>query len=280
MATKKKSTEVAVTTDEKPSYLQALEGQGALNQDNFDQSDVVVPRIKLLQGTSTELELHDHAKSGHFWHTGFEHDLGEEVRFVVASRKKKYLLVTPLEDGQGVLARAEDFVNWDRTGSWEVKLPKVKKPVTWEITDRNVVKSGLDQWGTYDPNDEDSPPAATMFYEYLVLLPDHLDFGPAVLSLARSQIKTAKKGLNDKIALHQSAGRPMQALVFKARCMKDQNESGQAFNNFLFAGDGFASEELYKQAMELKDVLSSYRVHDEGDDTAAAQTGAAESSEF
>lgn len=285
MATTKKTAskgEVATIESDKPAYLQALEQQGAVKaEDNFDSSDIVVPRVKLLQGLSTECEQFDDAKAGRFWHTGFDMNLGEHVDFVVCSRKKKYLLVAPLEDGQGILARAEDFTHWDRTGSWEVKIGK-NRTVTWAINDLEVKKSGLDQWGTSDPEDEDSPPAATMFYEYLVLLPDHLDMGPAVLSLTRSQIRKAKKGLNDKIKLHQSAGRPMQSLVFRAAPTDDKNSEGQSFKNFHFTSNGFASEDLYNQAIELKDMLATYRVADEEDAYRAESEGEAkaESKDF
>ena len=277
-----KKNEVATTDGGKPSYLAALEKGGAVrNNDNFDQSDVVVPRVKLLQGLSKECEAFEGAKPGVFWHTGFDEALGKELDFVVCSRRKKYLLVAPLEDGQGILARSEDFVNWDRLGSWEVKLKDQKTPVTWAIEDLNVVKSGLDQWGSMDPADENSPPAATLFYEYLVILPDAMHLGPVVLSLTRSQVKKAKKGLNDKIALHESAGRPMQAIVFTMVAENDTNASGQDFKNFRFNGNGFASEEVYKQAMDLQDVLQNYKVQDEeGAATGEDEVKKAESDKF
>lgn len=267
--------------DEKPAYLQKLEGQRVHNDDNFDSSDIVVPQIKLLQATSKELEAYDSAKSGKFWHTGFDELVGDHVDFVVCSRKKKYLLVAPMEDGQGVLARAEDFKTWDRIGKWEIKIKGRRQPVTWEITDHDVIKSGLDKWGTSNPDDEDSPPAATLFYEYLVLLPDHLDWGPAVLSLTRSAVKKAKKGLNDKIKLHESAGRPMQALVFRAKPVREQNNEGQDYWNFQFSGNGFASEGLYNQANELRDMLKTYQVQDEAEAAAPeTQAEAAESDDY
>lgn len=266
MTTAKKN-EVATKDPDKPSYLAALENSGGVhNDDNFDQSDVVVPRVKLLQGLSKECENFDSAKAGVFWHTGFDEPLGTALDFVVCSRKKKYLLVAPIEDGQGILARAEDFHTWDRLGSWQVKIKGTKEPVTWEIKDLNVVASGIDQWGTYDPNEEQSPPAATLFYEYLVILPDHLEYGPVVLSLTRSQIRSAKKGLNDKIRLHESAGRPMQALTFQMIVQNDVNSDGQDFKNFRFVGSGFADEAVYNQAVELKDMLKTYKVQDEGED--------------
>lgn len=260
-----KSTEVAVATKDEGQLPAYLQGYGNVaNDDNFDSSDVVLPRIKLLQGISGEIETFDDAKTGHFWHTGLDISLGDSFRFIVADRRKKYLLSAPIEDGQGVLARADDAKTWDRTGSWQVKLKGIKQPVTWEITDTDVLKSGLTEWGTFNPGDEDSPPAATLFYDYLVLLPDYPDLGPAVLSLARSQIKTAKKGLNDKIKLHQTNGRLMQALVFEATS-KTETADGQDFKNYVFRGAGFVQDEgLFKSALELRGALANVKIADEG----------------
>lgn len=269
-----KGTEVATTKPQDSSQLPAyLRNYGNVaNDDNFDSSDVVLPRIKLLQGISGEVETFDDAKAGRFWHTGLDMNLGESFRFVVADRRKKYLLSAPIEDGQGVLARADDAKTWDRTGSWQVKLKGVKQPVTWEIKDLSVAKSGLTEWGTYNPDDEDSPPAATLFYDYLVLLPDYPDLGPAVLSLARSQIKTAKKGLNDKIQLHKTNGRPMQAVMFEAKSREDVSD-GQSFKNYTFSGAGFVQDEaLFKMALELQGALANAKIADEADTGAAEKT--------
>src|SRR5690349_13800467 len=197
---------------DKPDFLKEMEKAGPISkQDNFDSTDVAIPRIKLLQGLSEECTSFDSAKQGMFWHTGVDMSLGDNFSFIVISRKKKYLLVAPLQDGQGILARADDCVNWvPQVGTFTVKVGG--KQVQWTLKP-TVVESGLDKWGSSVPDDSNSPPAATLFYEYLVLLPDHLDLGPAVMMLQRTQIKKARKGLNDKIAMHEGAGRPMQALV-------------------------------------------------------------------
>lgn len=252
-----------------PAYLQ---GKSFQNEDNFDTSDVVIPRIKLLQGISPEISTFDHAKVGNFWHSGMDLDLGPKVRFVVADRRKKYLLSAPLEDGQGVLARADDFKTWDRLGKWQVKQKGVRNPVTWEISDLDVIKSGLADWGTFNPDDDRSGPAATMFYDYLVFLPDHLDLGPAIISLARSAIKKAKKGLNDKISLQSNNGRPMQALVFEASSADEASESG-GFKNWVFQSGGFnTDEDLFNLARDHVGALGRVRIQDEAgaDDVAAS----------
>jgi hypothetical protein len=253
-------TTVSNDDSQLPAYLQ---GSNVVNHDNFDSTDVVIPRIKLLQGISPEVEQFNDAKSGNYWHTGLDMSLGSEMRFIVADRRKKYLLQAPIQDGQGILARSDDAKSWDKTGSWQVKIKGLKNPVTWEIKDINVDKSGLTGWGTSIPGDEDSPPAATLFYDYLVFLPDHLDLGPAVISLARSQIKKAKKGLNDKISMHASNGRPMQALIFQAGVI-DESSDGQSFKNWTFRSAGFVQDEsLFKQMLEYRGALADLKIQDE-----------------
>jgi hypothetical protein len=266
METPMTKTEVAVATpadnEKLPAYLQ---GNGPIqNEDNFDQSDITLPRIKLLQTQSTEMQTYPGiAKLGHFWHTGMDIDLGPQIRFIVCDRRKKYLLVAPITDGQGILARADDALTWDKVGKFTVKIKNVKEPQVWEIKNRDVAASGLTDWGTSVPSDEDSPPAATLFYDYLVLLPDHPDFGPAVISLARSSIKPAKKGLNDKIAMHGSNGRPMQALMFDAVAVS-AGDAGQEYQNWMFKSAGFVQDEkLFKTAQDYRGALANIIVDQE-----------------
>lgn len=265
MTKAKENTAVAVADAKQaglPAYLQNNAAQFR-DEDNFDSSDVVLPRIKLLQGISPEVTAFDTAKIGEFWHTGMDLNLGPNIRFIIADRRKKYLLSAPLEDGQGVLARSDDAMKWDRLGSWMVKQKGVKQPIKWEITDLDVVKSGLTSWGTYNPEDEDSGPAATLFYDYLVFLPDHLDLGPAVITLARSGIRKAKKGLNDKIQLHRTNGRPMQALVFKATSVDEQSDNG-GYKNWQFQSDGFnMDEDLFNVARDHIGALANVKIADE-----------------
>lgn len=261
--------EVAVVEEDEnqlPAYLQG--DTKYENEDNFDSSDVVIPRIKLLHGTSDEVDQYDHARAGDFWHTGLDESLGAEFTFAVADRRKKVLLMPPITDQNysGPLARADDAKTWDRMGSWDVRIKNVKQPITWEIDNLDVEKSGLLRFGTSNPDDEDSPPAATLYYDYLIYLPERPDLGMAVLSLARTQIKQAKKGLNDKIKMHQDNGRPMQALLFKAKSF-DDSANGQDFKNLMFTSAGFVRDtKVFEMLREHRGALANLRIQDEGQD--------------
>lgn len=271
--------------DEKPSYLTEMESEGPIKgADNFSSDDIGQPMIKIIQGSSQENETYDEAKPGIFWHTGADIPLGKEITFVVANRNKKILLQAPIEDGQGILARSQDAITWDRKGSWEINH-KVFGKQTWTINDLDVKKSGLAEWGTAAPNWDggESPPAATLFYDYLIIALDEdgkpFDFGPAVLSLARTQIARAKKGLNNKITMHAGNGRPMQALVFKAEVVKEGSGS-DAYYNLQFHSNGFATEALFKNATELGALMENFTVKDEGSVMGDSEAPAAESDDY
>jgi hypothetical protein len=278
--TKKNTDAVAVAATDAgvPAYLQKYEG-GAVLKDNFGSEDIVLPQLKLMQGVSEQIGVYDDAKVGNWWFTGLDEDAGSELEFVVVSRRKMYLLSAPMDDGQGIFARSEDAITWDRTGSWTVQVDKKTKAI-WEITDLNVEKSGLTNWGTYDPEDENSPPAATLFYQYVVLVPAHPEWGAAALSFSRSAVKHVKKQLNSKISLHASNGRPLQSIKFKLKVGTEQNGSNQDYHVPQFASGGFADEATFHQALKMAETLTSYRVEGEGDDDSAKPASGKASDEY
>lgn len=252
-----------------PAFLQNTD-KGSRLQD-IDANDIVVPRIKLLQGTSPEVEAFDEAKNGRYWLNVLDIDLGESLRFIVLNNRKRVLLLPPMGDDRGVLARADDGKTWNTKGEWDVKLKNIKKPVTWTIDDLDVKKSGLLEFGTSNPEDPDSNPAATLFYEYLVWLPDHPEINtPVLLSLARSQAKRARD-LNGKL---EFSGVPIQGVVVKTTPTDETSPDG-AYKNYQFSRDGFATEEQFNHAVALAERFSnvSYSGHDEADLAAEASTG-------
>jgi len=141
-----------------------------------------------------------------------------------------------------ILARADDGVHWSPPNvEFDVQLEKRygSHRVKWK-TARTVQQSGLDQWGTYNPQDPNSPPAATLMYNFLLAFPDHPDLVPAVLTFQRSALKSGKK-FNTKLATimgSKTHGYPMFGLVFQFSSFQDSNAVGQTFYNVQATGYG------------------------------------------
>lgn len=230
-----------------PAHLQNSDRGSKLA--GMDSTDFIVPRIKLLQGISPEVEAFDEAKSGNFWLNVLDIALGDSFRFIPINNRKRFLLLPPIGDDRGVLARADDGRTWNTKGSWDVKLKNMKTPVTWTIDDLDVRKSGLGEFGSSNPDDPDSNPAATLFYEYLVWLPDVPELPtPVLLSLARSQAKKARD-LNGKI---EFGGVAMQGLAFEATVVKETGAEGP-YNNYQFAKAGYATENEFDTACQYEE---------------------------
>lgn len=272
MATAKKTTEVAPIADTGglPAYLSGKTGMSSGLQ-GLEASDFVVPRVKLLQAISEEVTAHDDAKPGIFWLNVLDQPLGPVLDFVPISNKKRYLLMPPIGDDRGILARADDAIHWNPpNGEWQVKLKNVKNPVTWK-TAETVRASGLAEFGSSNPDDPDSNPAATLFYEYLVYLPEFPHLSPVLLSLARSQAKKARD-LNGKIEFRHI---PMQAGRYRATIIQDKGPEGPYFN-YQFANNGFATEAEYEACVQYAKKFTDYRGADEEGAARAAEGGDAE----
>ncbi len=239
-----------------PSYLQDFKGGSGLQ--GLDSNDFIIPRIKLLQAISEEVENFEEAKAGNFWLNVLDVPLGSELDFGVCGNKKRYLLLPPMGDTRGILARADDAVHWSPpNGEWQVKLKGVKNAVTWK-TAPTVRESGLAEFGSSNPDDPESTPAATLFYEFLVYLPQHPELSPALMSLARSQAKKAKD-LNGKIEFRRA---PMQSQAFRANVIKDSSPEGDFFN-YQFVANGFVDEETFNGCKAITNKFQNYKGADE-----------------
>lgn len=220
---------------EMPEHLKQYAGKGT---ENLGQGDYEMPRIKLLQGLSEELQAFDGLKSGEFFHTLAEKGLGSKLRITPLYISKRYVLWNPRHNGGGILARSDDAVNWNPpTGEFDVKLYKDRDVrAVWKLAP-TVAGSGLAAWGSYDPKDPKSQPAATEVYVYVVDLPDFPEYSPVAMMLQRTALGPAKK-LNGKLNISQA---PIFGRIFEMESFID-DRGGQKFNNYRFTSAGFVED--------------------------------------
>lgn len=217
-----------------PSFMQ---GQTGLGTENVGVGDVEVPRIKLMQALSPELEEYDTLKQGDFWHTLAEKNFGTSFRICPIFVDKRFILWRPRKSGGGILARADDGIHWSPPhAEFAVKLDSGQE-VKWR-TAKTVAASGLDKWGSANPADVNSPPAATRMYSIVVSFPDHPDIFPAVVTLQRAAIKVGNKFIGKlKVGQAPSFGR-----IFIMSSVSDHNAAGEKFYNYTFKMDGLVED--------------------------------------
>lgn len=248
-----------------PDFMKGDLGRGT---ENIGSEDMDMPRLKLMQGLSPELDAYDFLRPGSFFHTANEVGFGgdEKSGGIVAVpifTDTRFILWRPRDDGGGILARADDAVHWSPPNAeFKVRLDKKDggHEVTWR-TAQTVRQSGLANWGTMNPNDPSSPPAATRMLNVVFAFPEHPELLPAVVTFQRASIGQGRKFFTKL----KTTRIPPYATVFRLTSFKDSNSKGDQFFNIGFQGIGRINDEnLFNQykAMHAGLTEAGLRVRD------------------
>ncbi|RPJ29582.1 MAG: hypothetical protein EHM33_00510 [Chloroflexi bacterium] len=229
---------------EVPDFMKtAKAGQGT---EGLSHNALTPPRLKLIQATSPELAENDKLRPGVFSNNVTEQDYGQTVDIIPCYLSEAYFLFAPRLPGVpgGLLARANDGIHWQPANtSFDVVIDKKGAKTTWTTAD-TVAKSGLDVWGTFDPNDKKSPPAATHVLNCVCLVVNDLGAGPMVVSFLRSGLKVGKKFAgNLKMARVPSFGR-----VFQLSSFKVEGQSGPYYEPRVKAAGFVGDVNTYNEA--------------------------------
>ena len=256
-----------------PDYLPAVSKSSGM--ENLGKDDYKTPRILLLQGLSPQLtNFPETARSGHFWHTGLNVSLGDEFTFVPALVNKRVILWRPRNDNNGgILAFSRDGIKWDTGGNQDhsVKLKDRKERVTWS-TNKDVSSSRLTEFGSADPDNADSGPAATIIYEYLCYLPEHPELSPCVFGVSKTGLPNGK-GLNTNLMTIAKTGKPINCVAVRAFAEEKSNSDGKwTVPNFKLLG--WAPKSAMEQAAKMAELYADYKVDyaDDENDGAKATT--------
>lgn len=278
MATKEENAVAAMTTNTSkaalPAYLQGKEKQSRIG--NIDQTDLIIPRVKLLQAISPEVAEQNlpGAAPGMFWHTVAAEPLGKELIGVPIVVRKSIVLWSPRNDDRGVLARSSNGVDWDKgfeNLKFEVK-PKGSPSKIEYYTDANVKASGLADFGSSIPGDPQSPPAAALTYNFMWYFPEFKHYSPAIIINTRSAVKPAKMLLSN---LDQN---PVDA-YYRKFIIKTVDMVGAEgpYKGYAYQADGYVEEDVAAITKGLYDQFSSvdWRANEEDDEAAPDLGGAA-----
>lgn len=250
--------------DQLPDYMREDVNAG---KENIESEDLGIVQIKLMQALSPELGDRDDVRAGDFIHTGSGRNLGPAWYGVLVHYQRQFILWNPREAGGGILAQARDGIHWDPPNmEFVVNLDKKDggHAVTWR-TARTVRESGLAAWGTMNPLDSTSPPAATRMLSFLVTPWEFIEEGPAILTFQRKGIK-AGRNLLSKI---RSQRAPMFGVVYKFSSWDDQNRVGQQFKNMKAEAVGMIKDmpDLYQMFKDMHESFSQtgFDIRDVGD---------------
>ena len=248
----KKKEEEALVVGGVPGALAKIPGfmeeDVSKGTEGLGTGDYEIPRIKLIQELSEEKNAYDDAEPGMLFHTVADVILAPPVKIIPVYTHKSFILWKPRHMGGGILARSDDGIHWNPpSGTHRVK-PSKDTPdleVEW-ILKPTVLESGLSEWGSHNPMNPESPPAATEIYNVVVVFLDYMEISPVVLPMQRSQIRVARKFVS-KIKMQRA---PSFGQVYEMNTFLDRNNMNQEFWNYTFKASGVLADETTYSAMK------------------------------
>ena len=203
-----------------PSYL-VKPGQVQRGFENVKKDDLQLPRLKLLQALSPEVE-DEKGKAGDIINSLSDENYGTELSFIPILQSYSRVYWASKEKDAEILCSSNDGI---------VPSPAIEEPPakTCEAC----------------PNSkfiEDEGPVCTEFYNFPVLVNGK---EPAGLALSRTKISVAKRLISK--AMYAGKGLDLFSMKFKLRSKKVTGEKF-SYYNFDVVGAGFVTEVEFKAA--------------------------------
>lgn len=227
-----KKSEIAVKEEgalvfaqELPSYMNPNAARG---NEEVKSSDIVLPRLEIVQALSPIKETNDDAKDGVLFNSVTQEVLGESVYFVPVYYRMEYLVWKDQSQGGGFFGsfatrkEAEDRVQLAASEGEDTNyIEIVDTPVHYGI---RIEQSG--------------------------------DTEQIVISMAKTKAKVSRKWN----AMIQIAGGDRFSRVYKIGTFRDENKKGQKFFNYTVQPAGFTPEHVYREAERMYEVLKTQDV--------------------
>jgi len=215
------STALALAEDKMPAHLQKVEGVGRGNENVG--SHLAIPRVKLLQKMSDEVDKHSPgyvkgAEAGDFINTLTNNIYGEEMYVLSITFKNEFVVWRKREAGGGFLG------NYPSHAEAQAAVDETDKPEDYDITET---------------------------HSHLLLIKDpktgELEASPAIMDFASSKLRISRNW-NSQIGMK---GGDRFAGLWKLKSQAVENRMGNAFMNLDVEFVGWAQEEDYRVAESL-----------------------------
>lgn len=227
MATKKTEVAAAATTalafgQEMPAYMAQGGNRGS---EEVKSSDIVLPRLEIVQALSPIKETDDDAKEGYLFNSVTQEVIGDLAYFVPVYFRTEYLVWKDQDQGGGFFGSFNSQKEAEERKAQAVS--EGENPDHIEIVDTPV------QYG-------------------LRITPDGL-IEQIVISMAKTKAKVSRKWN----AMIQIAGGDRFSRVYKLSTFRDENKKGQKFFNYVVQPAGFTPELAYREAEKMYEVLKT-----------------------
>lgn len=236
-----------VFAQEAPAYMSQGTARGS---EEVKSTDIVLPRLEIVQALSPIKETNGEAKEGYLFNSVTQEVIGEAAYFVPVYYRMEYLVWKDQDQGGGFFGSFNSQKDAeDRLAS---AVSEGENPDHIQIVDTPV--------------------------QYGIRVHENGEIEQIVISMAKTKSKVSRKWN----AIIQIAGGDRFSRVYKLSTFRDENKKGQKFYNFVVQPAGYTPERIYKEAEVMYDVLKTqdFRVAHEtifevdgSDSVAPAATG-------
>lgn len=226
-----KKTDIAVKDErqfeltfaqEAPSYMSQGTTRGS---EEVKSTDIVLPRLEIVQALSPIKESNDAAKEGYLFNSVTQEVIGENAYFVPVYYRMEYLVWKDQDEGGGFFGSFNSQKEAEERKDQAVS--EGENPLHIQIVDTPV--------------------------QYGIRIHEDGNTEQIVISMAKTKSKVSRKWN----AMIQIAGGDRFSRVYKLSTFRDENKKGQKFYNFVVQPAGYTPERVYKEAEKMYDVLKT-----------------------
>ena len=230
-----------------------LKGEKVLGLDGIDQADLILPRIKLMQDMSPEVQAGTH-KAGELVNSLTGQNYGTKLEFVPLDKSKTRMFWQDRKDGNAVLCSSDDGKKPKDPAAAGAIAQKLKmKDVPKVMAECKLCPFG--NWSGEEEGDERSAPRCTSYYNFPMLIKG--DSSPTALTMSRTKLKIGKKLLSlvalsgDNVSLF--------AKRYELTTVKEKSKLGSYFN-YAIKPVGYVTEAEYKITKGLHESFKAMHV--------------------
>ncbi len=200
---------------------------GGRGFENIEKSDILLPRIKLLQALSPEVTNELAMKPGTMLVGLTNLNLGTKILITPILHFRSRIKWFPKDDGGGI----------------ECSSPDGKKPMTDMLCSECGVCKFKD-WNDTGKTVKEQAPACTLYENFLVLVGDKQE--PVLLPMERTKLKTAKKFYS----MGALKNCDMWNFQYELSVAKDKNDKDQPYFNYVITDTGKVTSEARREFCE------------------------------
>lgn len=221
----KKDAELAFSQESVPSYIKQDSNRGS---EEVKSSDMVLPRLEIVQALSPIKELDESAREGHLFNSVTQEIIGDHTYFVPIYFRLEHLV----------------WQSQDHGGGFHGSFPTLEQA---EEKRESIIANDSKLIGDTDKGLPIIEVVDTPVHYGLLIDHETKQTEQIVVSMAKTKSKVSRKWN----AMIQIAGGDRFGRVYKISTFTDENKKGQKFKNFVVQPAGFPPEAVYKEAERL-----------------------------